>query len=291
MKSGVKRVVLTLVALAVVGAAAGGVVLISPEAGSAPRVEVSEVDLSALKAVKPEQWAALRTKRIFFGHQSVGENVIAGLAEIQKRMPEIGLRVVESSDPSAFDEPGFVHAKVGANRDPESKMRCFSNVVKGPAGERIDLALLKLCYVDVEGDNNYETVLDEYKTMAAELHAARPNVRLLHATIPLTIVELGPKSKVKRLIGRNVRGYAENVIRNKYNEQLKAEFGKDGAGVFDVARSEAVLPNGHVSTFRWEGAEWECMSTGYARDRGHPNEAGEVAAARDLLLLLVNQSE
>lgn len=60
-------------------------------------------------------WGELAGKKIFFGHQSVGYDIMEGVSALQKEHPSIRLTIVETTDPSRFDGPVFAHAQVGRN--------------------------------------------------------------------------------------------------------------------------------------------------------------------------------
>lgn len=281
------RNVLAVALAAVVLAGALGVMLMGRDAAAAPRVEPDEIDLGALRRVEPELWAALREKRILFGHQSVGANVVSGLESILTRMPEIGLRIVESRDPEAFATPGFVHTGIGRNEDAASKLADFSGLLRGPLGERADFAIMKFCYAELKEGGDPNALFDDYRETITGLADARPGIRFIHVTMPLTTVEAGPKARVKSLLGRPLRGYSDNIPRNRYNQLLRDAY--PATDLFDLAAAEARLPDGRLARFTSGDESWSCLSTAYARDRGHPNEAGELAAARDLLLVLAEQ--
>src|SRR5215212_2127264 len=67
---------------------------------------------------------ALVMRRIFFGHQSVGADLLNGLVRVV-RESGVPLRISEWSTPDALDSPGLVHTLIGRNEDPDSKIRHF----------------------------------------------------------------------------------------------------------------------------------------------------------------------
>lgn len=277
-----------LIAAGVIGlfAIVGAFMLLRPDPAASPRIDPSRIDLSALDRVPSATWDRLAGKRVFFGHQSVGADIVAGLQAVMKAKPQIKLRITESSDPGAMDQPGLVHAKIGANESVDSKLQDFAAAVKGPMGERCDIAFMKFCYVDLFGGGDHGAILDKYKRTVSEIAAARPAVQLVHLTMPVTTVEAGAKARVKKALGKSLGGYAHNYARSQYNSGIRREF---GSMVWDVAKSESSLPGGQTATFEMNGASHECLSTGYTDDGGHLNEAGKLAVARDLLLFLAER--
>jgi hypothetical protein len=271
---------------ALLAAAFAGMWTFQGDPAAASRIDPASVDLAPLTQIPDHVWDTLAGKRILFGHQSVGDDIVAGLQDIMTQVPRIKLRLVESRDPEAFDSPGFIHFKVGANENSGSKLDDFSAVIKSPLGQRADFAMMKFCYVDLFASGDPRTMFQAYKSALDTLSAAAPGPRFIHITVPLTTVETGPKARIKRLIGKTLWGHADNVQRHVFNTSIRTEY---GPAVFDLAVSESTLPNGTRSQFTSAGARFECLSKGYTDDGGHLNQAGRRAAARDLLLLLANQ--
>ncbi|MHC4582346.1 MAG: hypothetical protein ACYS14_12895, partial [Planctomycetota bacterium] len=80
--------------------------------------EVGRIVLASIDDVPQEYWARLSGKRIFFGHKSVGYNIIDGIRDVLDERREIKLNVVETRDPAEFGAPVFAHSQVGRNTDP-----------------------------------------------------------------------------------------------------------------------------------------------------------------------------
>src|SRR6266850_2357550 len=93
---------------------------------------------------------ALRSEleRIYFGHQSVGANLLDGLRELAGR-EGVPLRIVEAPTASAVGPATFGHSFVAENRDPLKKLESFRAALDSGA---VDIALLEFCYVDINGD-------------------------------------------------------------------------------------------------------------------------------------------
>ncbi len=246
---------------------------------------MSEGDLSALDRVTPAQWSELCQRRTFFGHQSVGYNIIEGVEEILRERPAIALAVREDGDPAALAQPGLTHAKIGSNADAISKVQAFTNFMRAGAGARADAALFKLCYVDIEERTDPGIVFDRYVAAMDALAAEFPRVRLLHCTVPLTAIPGGVKNGIKRAIGRPVWGYEQNRRRGQFNARMRERYAASGR-LFDIARVEATRPDGSVEGFDWQGARHEALVAGYSNDGGHLGPAGRRVLAREFLLLL-----
>ena len=52
-----------------------------------------------LKEVPQEKWDRLAQKRVYFGHQSVGQNILDGIKTVMNSFPKIHLNIVEHRTP------------------------------------------------------------------------------------------------------------------------------------------------------------------------------------------------
>ena len=55
-----------------------------------------------LENVPASSWKALSEKKIYFGHQSVGFNIMDGVADLMKEYPDIKLNIIETKESSNF---------------------------------------------------------------------------------------------------------------------------------------------------------------------------------------------
>jgi hypothetical protein len=222
----------------------------------------------------------LSKKRVYFGHQSVGYNIVNGLTSLEKDYPELGLTVRETRDPAQIASGTFAHARVGENNSPSSKIRDFAATLEGGMAEKVDVAMFKFCYVDFQADTDAEKIFAEYKTAMASLRQKFPKVALVHVTVPLTVVQTGPTAAIKRLIGKKRWGADANIVRNRYNELLRHEYaGKEP--LFDLAAIEATRADGATATFDENNGTYPMLAAEYASDGNHLNEkAGRWVAAQ-----------
>ena len=56
------------------------------------------VTYDKLKNVPASSWKALFEKKIYFGHQSVGFNIMDGITDLMKEYPDIKLNIVETKE-------------------------------------------------------------------------------------------------------------------------------------------------------------------------------------------------
>lgn len=192
--------------------------------------------------------------RIFFGHQSVGENLLDGI-----RASAPTLKVVETRD--AVDGPGLYHAKVGRNEAPLTKLEDFERTVE-KLGPNLDVALVKLCYIDFSASTDADALYTAYEATLQRLEAKFPNVTFVRVTAPLTTVQGGVKGFVKRALGKPLAGAVENAKRHAFNEKLRAS----GKKLFDLAKLESLRPDG---TFERDGNGTPALVADYTDDGGH----------------------
>jgi len=241
------------------------------------------VSRQRLQAVPKDRWEALAGRKIYFGHQSVGQNVLDGLRALLEATPEIRLDIRETSDPRDFDRPVFAHSAIGRNEDPVGKIEHFRTILESGVGEKADVAFFKLCYVDVDMSTDVEGLLARYDRTLAGLRAKFPRLTILAVTVPLTNAPPGLKSRIKALIGRTGALKAVNARRALVNEHLRKTY---GPAVWDLAAAESTTPGGE-RVFAREGQRTiELLDPAYTSDGGHLNRAGSLAVATDLLVRL-----
>jgi hypothetical protein len=223
--------------------------------------------------------SALANKKVFFAHQSVGENVLHGLSELAQEAG-VALRIEESVSPEALRRPGIVHARVGKNEDPKSKLAHFETLLDGP-GAGADVALLKFCYVDFNADTDARALFAAYLEKVEAVKRKHPALKLVHVTAPLTTVQSGVKGFLKNALGRAAAGEKENQARARYNALLRAEFaGKEP--IFDLAAVEAGQ-GAAACSFTRDGERWPCLRPELTDDGGHLNARGQREAATALV--------
>ncbi|MBE7414086.1 MAG: hypothetical protein HS130_02175 [Deltaproteobacteria bacterium] len=240
-----------------------------------------------IDAVTEKGWSSLARSRIYFGHQSVGNNILDGISDVMKERPSVRLTVSQTSDPRAFAGPVFAHSGIGKNQDPLSKNLEFARFVEAGIGGKADFAFFKYCYIDINSGTDAKTLFNEYRKTLASLKAKYPETTFVHVTVPLTVVQTGWKVAVKKVIGRPIGGYADNIRRNEFNELLLKEYsGKEP--VFDLAAVESFARGGEKTGFTANGRQYLSMKPEYASDGRHLNERGRKIVAEELLAFLAN---
>ena len=240
--------------------------------------------LSTIEDITSEQWQRLASARIFFGHQSVGGNVLEGVQEVLARRTDIPLKVIEIRSAGEIGAPGLYHAAVGENGKPATKLAAFRTIV----GESVDegIALLKYCYVDIEADTDPAVLFAEYQQTVETLKAQRPDVKVVHVTLPL-VTDIGTLRYVAARARGLPTGRERNLIRHQYNELLrKAYAGREP--IFDLARLESTNAAGEKVTVRFQGEAIPVLASEWTYDGGHLNEAGRRRMAEAFLVTLAN---
>ena len=248
-----------------------------------PNANQENAHMTSFRDVPDSAWAELRTRRIWFGHQSVGGNIMQGVAELAAADARLGLTIVEGAPPESG--AAFAHAAIGRNGDPGLKTDEFARVLEGGAAGRLDIAFHKYCYADIVDTTDVERVFAHYRETMARLQAEYPAVVFLHVTSPLTMVQAGPRASLKKLLGQAPGRYVSNFKRERFNQMMRAEYGAGGR-LFDLAAVESTRPDGARETIALSGKTAFALYPGYSSDGSHLNEAGRRRAAESLLALL-----
>jgi hypothetical protein len=224
--------------------------------------------------------ARVAARRILFGHQSVGADILRGLAALAAASPHAGLRIADAPG-GPPDVPVFAHAKVGRNGDPLGKTNAFSRLLQSPGA--FDVALHKYCYVDVRPDTDVDTLFADYAAAMDRLAATHPHTRLVHVTIPLVRVPEGPAARLRRLVSGPSVAARANQRREAFNARLREAFGREP--VFDLALVESTRPDGREHRVPAPGGA-RALVPDYPHDGGHLNDLGSARAAAALVDVL-----
>lgn len=240
--------------------------------------------LRSINEVSEAQWQALATRKIFFGHQSVGRNILEGIRELQEQDARIRLKIISSAEPEQVQGPALVEYSIGRNGDPKSKEQTFASIVERGLGQQGGIAMYKYCYLDTSPSTNPEEMFARYRTKISALQGKYPELIILHVSSPLTSVESPLKYWVKKALLRSTDRDL-NVKRNRYNELLREEYGGK-APIFDLAEVESTRPDGSRSFLLGDGKPVYILASEYTDDGGHLNQLGRRVAAEQLLIVL-----
>lgn len=231
----------------------------------------------------------VRTERIYFGHQSVGADVIAGLKDLYASTNDARLHLLTLSDAPLPAGGVFVESKIGRNTDPESKCNAFAKAVKRLHGDSVDIVLMKFCYVDFTRGTNAQEVFGLYTETIDKLKKEFPAVTFVHVTAPLTVRTPWWKKIAKRILGRAESSDIENARRNEFNALLLEKFRNEP--VFDLARTESTYPDGRRCSFDIDGKTVYSLIPAFTDDGAHLNSTGGRVAAAALVRTLASAAE
>lgn len=255
-----------------------------------PSVNTDAYARKIIEEIPTAHRESLSRNHIFFGHQSVGVNILSGIQALS-RQGEFTLDVVEARSADACpDHPALVHAAIGKNLDPISKIRDFAAVMRGGLGAQTDIAFLKFCYVDFESGSRLAEVFSEYKSTMATLEAEFPRTTFVHVTSPLTVVQSGAKALLKSVLGKKPSGITANMARHQFNQLLRQEY-QGKAPLFDLAALESTYPDGSRAVFEEGGRSYPKLIDAYSSDGGHLNENGARWIAAHLVAFLATLSQ
>jgi hypothetical protein len=213
----------------------------------------------------------------------VGENILEGVTDLVRSRP--GTLMVNGLPDAAADPPRagavLLHAKIGRNEDPSSKCDDFRRIIDGGLAGPVDVALFKLCYVDINPGTDVDALATAYVSCLDGAARRHPETVFLPVTAPLRQTPDGPGVWVRELLGRTNQTKVANARRHAFNQRLRAHYA--GRPLFDLAASEATDASGRRETFSLAGETAEALRAAYTDDGGHLNAAGRAAAAIDFL--------
>jgi hypothetical protein len=255
-----RAAVMAVVCLAVCAACGGG-----SSSGTSPTTPTPTPTIPVTPVTDvATAFQTLATKAIYFGHQSVGFNIMEGVQTLLTSVGATAPRIQSTSSPNAMSAGVFAHASNGSNGDPMGKTAAFSGTIQGGVGSRVHIAFFKFCYVDFSSSTDVAAVFADYQSRMTALEAAYPNVRFVHVTAPL---QTGSNSA--------------NVVRERYNELVRHAYSATSP-LFDLAKVEATKADGSEETYNGVRA----LVAAYSSDGGHLNATGEEVVAKALILYL-----
>ena len=229
-------------------------------------------------SIQAASWSQLIGARIYFGHQSVGNNILEGLRELDGVDSGSPLRIVRFPQHDN-NSPALVEFTIGENGRPESKVKDFAAVLEQIDDGTEAIAIFKYCYLDITPETDIEQLFANHRKAVDEMRAQHPNLIFVHVTSPLTRLESGPRYLAKRLLGKPTTRDT-NAKRNRFNAMLRAQYAGDP--IFDLAKVESTRADGSRSFFKARGEVVYTLAPELTDDGGHLNARGRKAAAHEL---------
>ena len=208
-------------------------------------------------AITTEDLTAVAHTSGFFGHQSVGMNMLNAIPGIYTDRG-VSAPSIEQGRVEATPNGGFIaHQFIGENTKPLLKIEDFNRTMRDGMARQVDVALMKLCSLDITSSTDVDALFARYRDTMAALERDFPDVTSIHVTVPLTIepnVLSRLKTLVKKLLGRSDQfGQADNVARERLNALIRREYG--GHHLFDLAAIESTKPDGTRVFGRYDNQE------------------------------------
>jgi hypothetical protein len=232
----------------------------------------------------PAQLERVHSLRVLFGHQSVGKDILGGVAALEAESGQRLFSIQDSADLPPSGMGRLLHYRIGKNGDPPSKCRDFVDLVKKHGKDTINIALMKFCYADFDGSSDVDGILAEYSNAVKTIRAVSPAVKIVHVTAPLTTRTHPAKRLLKQILGRPDESDLANLKRSEYNRKLRAFY--EGEVFFDLASIEATRPDGTLNEFEVDGSQGFALVEELTDDGGHLNARGSRNAAAELLGVL-----
>lgn len=250
-------------------------------------MEEKSTHYEAFSDVPDAEWSKLSAKSMFFGHQSVGNNILDGIEEISAAHPGIKIKVLETDKKADIEKGVLAHYRVGANLDPVGKIEDFAALMNNGIGNKVDYAFVKLCYLDINKNTQVDRVFEAYVKIISELQNKFPKTTFIHFTSPLTVSKISWKTKIKKSLGiGDLWELNDNMKRNQFNALLKDKY-QNKEPVLDIAMLESTLPDGRQYQFEMGGTQYRYLAPEYTTDGGHLNQYGQKRIAEQLLLMLL----
>jgi hypothetical protein len=250
-----------------------------------------------IQDVPTATWRKLEHQRIYFGHHSVGQNILEGVKDVIAEFPQIKLNVVNiKKEDSHLSTPIFAHSKIGKNQHPISKTQRFDALMDEGLGSTSDISFFKFCFIDFNSTTDIDAVFNDYSKTMARLKKKYPKTIFIHFTIPLICFPAGidgmvmrTKNFVKKTLGMdNQWDFSSSKF---FNEKIREKY-YGVEPLFDLAKIESTDPTtGERNSFTSGGVTYFQLLPKFTDDGGHLNKEGRHVVAEKLLLYLATLLE
>ena len=191
-----------------------------------------------------------------------------------------------SPEGQTYPEGFLLHTAIGENTKLLSKCYDFKRIIDTHLADKIDFALLKFCYIDINKESDIKSLFGEYRKIMDDVTASHPNITFIHVTVPVRHSAKGFGVWIRELLGRPNNSKLDNIKRNEFNSMLLETY-KDQP-IFDLAKSVSTYPDGKAETFVKDGITYNNLIGSYTYDGGHLNEMGRIKVAQDFIQTLAS---
>ena len=216
----------------------------------------------------------LKLHKIYFGHKSVGYNIVAGIRRISDiniltayNQPDQNDGSLRTTIQQLTGGPAVVEHDIGSDGLPFDKIASFERFMNDIISDNVDVAFFKFCYMDFDANTDVNALIAVYQAVIDRLHTRFPKVIITHFTVPLYS---RPAS-----FDNNVREQFSHWLRETYKDK-----------VFDIASIESVDPKGNT-VISWDNVTI-AMADEWTDDGGHLNEAGQNHISGALIAFLAH---
>lgn len=243
-----------------------------------------ETPFTPTSATVPEL-LAVADARVFFAHQSVGHNILEALPKVYSDR-DLSSPPITTEMSEIPGEGGFIgHIEIGTNGDALGKISQYEEMLRGGLADKIDVAVLKLCFVDFNAATDSAAVFESYRGAMTRLERDFPRVRFIYATSPL-MADRDFYLRLKALLGRGQEyDPSHNAARERFNALMRAEYGASGR-LFDVAAIESAGLSGALRYRTSATGEFLAMDPALTSDGGHLNSHGAALAANEWIAVV-----
>jgi hypothetical protein len=156
-------------------------------------------------ALTAQKLTALKSKRILFGHQSVGGNMVDGIPALYASYSvSPSITQIDASQINSTSGGFFADFYVGENGDPVGKTADFNTTVR-QYSSRLDFALMKFCFVDIVSGVNVTQVFNAYRTVMDQLVTDFPAIKFVYTTAALDEYDIDNAVTREQLLQRLLR--------------------------------------------------------------------------------------
>ncbi len=249
----------------------------------------STEDINIMSEQLKLELQSLQTMRIFFGHRSVGNNILKGLEEVLLHFPDIHLHIINLDYASELPEYYLAHYGLGENGNPISKCDAFLAQIPKMIENHARIGMFKFCFVDFDEKTDVEKVFKYYQQVIQAAREKYPEMTIVHVTVPLLAGSKGLKKKFKRFLGIADWSDASNIKRNQFNRLLLHTY--QGEPIYNLAALESTYLDGRRAGFRKNGELYYELIGEYTDDGGHLNTFGRKIAAVGLIKILADVND
>ncbi len=206
--------------------------------------------------------------RIFFGHRSVGSDIVElGVPAVYERF---GVAPPDVSSGSPLGAGSAGDQWLAQTDDPRVKIDDFEEWIRERSvATASDIAFMKLGYVDILAETDLQAVFDHYRAVLDGLETDFPAMMFLHATVSPTRWDPWNNAAIERF---------NTLMRTTY---------ADSGSLYDLAAVLSTCPDGTIDAHETDdGLAYVQLCADYSRDGGHLSQLGSEVAATELLRLL-----